>query len=88
MIFPIPECSPFNGPGDFKAQMIQYIKRNFSEVLGKDAELLDLPNGLDLIQARYPIQAGTRVGTRSASHTVIHHTPAVEAVQVLEEALV
>ncbi|MHC4663344.1 MAG: hypothetical protein ACYS8W_16915 [Planctomycetota bacterium] len=33
----------------FRAQMIEYIKAHFADVLGDDIKLLDLPNGLDIL---------------------------------------
>ena len=35
-----------------RIQMKRYIRAHFSELLGTDIQLLDLPNGLDLIQDR------------------------------------
>mgnify|MGYP003573264488 FL=1 len=43
----------FSNGGDFRAQMIQYIKANFSHLLGTDVRLLDQPGGLDEIQKKY-----------------------------------
>ncbi|MGD0093945.1 MAG: hypothetical protein ABSE73_28890 [Planctomycetota bacterium] len=57
MVFPTAEHSPFVGEGDFRSQMIEYIKTHFGDFLGEDVELLDLPDGLDLIQEKYPLRA-------------------------------
>jgi len=35
-----------------RIKMTKYIRSHFSELLGADIQLLDLPNGLDLIQDR------------------------------------
>lgn len=37
---------------DAHAKMTRYIRENFSELLGADAGLLELPNGLEILQAR------------------------------------
>ncbi len=36
--------------GNFRKAMIEYIKENFSHILGSDAVLLDYPNGLELLR--------------------------------------
>ena len=49
----IPVNDPMFAPAtdaEFRARMIKYISDNFNDVLGKDARLLDQPNGLDLVQ--------------------------------------
>ncbi len=51
----LPVDNPLYAPAtdeQFRARMIEYIRANFSDVLGKDARLLDQPNGLDLIDAK------------------------------------
>lgn len=35
---------------DARIKMKKYIRAHFSELLGPDIQLLDLPNGLELIQ--------------------------------------
>ena len=35
---------------EFQSYMKAYIKTHFADTLGEDASLLDLPNGLDLVQ--------------------------------------
>lgn len=37
---------------EFRIRMIQHIKKNFKDLMGPDIKLLDLPNGLDLLQAK------------------------------------
>jgi hypothetical protein len=37
---------------EFRIRMIQHIKETYGDVLGKDINLLDLPNGLEIVQAR------------------------------------
>ncbi len=36
--------------GNFRKAMIEYIKQNFSHILGSDVVLLDYPNGLELLR--------------------------------------
>ena len=50
----IPDTPLYNSKSDaeFRIRMIQHIKEAYGELLGKDAKLLELPNGLDLIQAK------------------------------------
>jgi len=35
---------------DFKGKMIEFIRKNFSDLLGDDAKLLDAPGGLDILR--------------------------------------
>lgn len=56
MVVPCKDEGLYSGEGDFRDRMIQYIRENFSELLGNDVELLDRPDGLDLIQARYGVR--------------------------------
>ena len=37
---------------DFKDRIIAYIKDNFADALGDDMEILNLPDGLDIIQEK------------------------------------
>jgi hypothetical protein len=37
---------------EFRIRMIQHIKTVYRDVLGSDIKLLDLPNGLEIVQAR------------------------------------
>ena len=54
MGFPTPEIDPKFSPGvDFRAAMTGCIREHFAERLGADLNLLDLPNGLDLLSQRY-----------------------------------
>jgi hypothetical protein len=39
--------------GAFTLRMIDYIKANFADVLGADVNLLDSPNGLDILRTKY-----------------------------------
>ena len=39
--------------GDVRSEMINWIKKNYGEMLGKDADILDKPGGLDLVQRKY-----------------------------------
>ena len=39
--------------GNFTLRMIDYIKANFAEILGPDVDLLDTPNGLELLRTKY-----------------------------------
>jgi len=50
----IPDTPLFRSKTDaeFRIRMIYYIKTHFKETLGPDIKLLDLPNGLDLVQAK------------------------------------
>lgn len=50
----LPDTPLFNSKtsAEFRIRMIHYIKQNFKETLGPDINLLDLPNGLDLVLAR------------------------------------
>jgi len=83
MVFPAQKCSPFSGEGDFRSQVIEYIKKNFAAFLGADVALLDLPDGLDLIQAKYPLRASVRVAT--STHVVSR--PEVETGAIEEKVL-
>ncbi|MBF0547129.1 MAG: hypothetical protein HQM08_21995 [Candidatus Riflebacteria bacterium] len=50
----LPNTPLFNSKSDaeFRVRMIQYIKDTYSDILGADVKLLDLPNGLELMQSR------------------------------------
>lgn len=37
---------------EFRIRMIQHIKNTYKDLIGNDINLLDLPNGLDLLQAK------------------------------------
>ena len=48
----------FLGSGsDFTRQMIEYIRKHFSDLLGEDVKLLDQPGGLEMIGAKYGLGA-------------------------------
>ena len=50
MIHSNSEWSHWSNKEESRIEMTKYIRENFSDVLGDDVQLLDLPNGLDLIQ--------------------------------------
>lgn len=66
MIIPDPSVNPlFRDDGrPFQDKMIAYIRDHFSDLLGSDAALLDLDNGLDLIANKYGFD---RSGTSRAA---------------------
>ncbi len=67
MMFPTDDQSPFSDQGDFRSQVVEYIKEHFADVLGSDVNLLDRPDGLDVVQARYfPHMAGSRALANAA----------------------
>ena len=39
--------------GNVRSEMIGWIRKNYGDMLGKDAELLDKPGGLDAVQRKY-----------------------------------
>ena len=52
MILPNTPLYQAKTDAEFRIRMIQHIKENYGDVLGKDLNLLDLPNGLEIVQAR------------------------------------
>ncbi|MFZ2958741.1 MAG: hypothetical protein WA705_17770 [Candidatus Ozemobacteraceae bacterium] len=50
----LPNTPLYNSKSDaeFRIRMIGHIKETYKDLLGADIKLLDLPNGLDLVQAR------------------------------------
>lgn len=53
----MPELSPHDALSahdrdDVQRHMVAFIRRNFSDVLGRDIDLLSLPEGLALIRER------------------------------------
>lgn len=50
----IPNTPPYNAKSDaeFRIGMIAEIKKHYKDILGPDIKLLDLPNGLEIIQAK------------------------------------
>jgi hypothetical protein len=39
--------------GDVRSEMVNWIRKNYGEMLGKDADTLDKPGGLDAVQKKY-----------------------------------
>ncbi len=52
MILPKTPLYQAKTDAEFRIRMIQHIKSAYKDILGKDANLLDLPNGLDIVQAK------------------------------------
>lgn len=52
MILPNTPLYQSKTDAEFRIRMIQHIKENYGDLLGKDINLLDLPNGLEIVQAR------------------------------------
>ena len=52
MILPNTPLYQAKTDAEFRIRMIQHIKEAYGDVLGKDINLLDLPNGLEIVQAR------------------------------------
>jgi len=50
----LPNTPLYNSKSDaeFRVRMIHHIKQNYKDILGSDIKLLDLPNGLDLLQSK------------------------------------
>lgn len=42
----------FDSDADAREKMTAYIEEHFSELLGDEIKLLNLPNGLDILSAR------------------------------------
>ena len=38
---------------DVRSEMINWIRKNYGGMLGKDANVLDKPGGLDAVQRKY-----------------------------------
>ncbi len=57
MIFPDDDSSFLEAEKDLKSQMILYIRKNFTDILGDDVKLLDEPNGLALIAEKYGLHS-------------------------------
>ena len=49
---------------DVRVEMIRYIRTHFSNLLGEDVRLLDLPNGLEILSKKYA--PGGNAGTAAA----------------------
>lgn len=52
MILPNTPLYQAKTDAEFRIRMIQHIKDVYKDVLGNDINLLDLPNGLEIVQAR------------------------------------
>ena len=52
MILPKTPLYQSKTDAEFRVRMIQHIKNTYKDLLGPDIKLLDLPNGLDLLQSR------------------------------------
>ena len=52
MILPNTPLYQAKTDAEFRIRMIQHIKTVYRDVLGSDIKLLDLPNGLEIVQAR------------------------------------
>ena len=46
----------FRDKSDSREKMTAYIRENFSGMLGDDARLLNMPNGLEILQAKVRAQ--------------------------------
>jgi hypothetical protein len=52
MILPNTPLYQAKSDAEFRLRMIQHIKAAYKDLLGDDIKLLDLPNGLDIVQRR------------------------------------
>ena len=52
MIIPNTPLYQAKTDAEFRIRMIQHIRETYSDLMGSDIKLLELPNGLDLLQAR------------------------------------
>ena len=52
MILPNTPLYQAKTDAEFRIRMIQHIKAAYKDVIGNDVNLLDLPNGLDILQAK------------------------------------
>ena len=52
MILPNTPLYQSKTDAEFRIRMVQHIKTAYKDIIGNDVNLLDLPNGLDLLQAR------------------------------------
>ena len=57
MVFPDDDHSFLDAEKDLRSQMILYIKKHFSDVLGDDVKLLDMPDGLAIIADKYGLHS-------------------------------
>ena len=52
MVLPNTPLYQAKSDAEFRIRMIQHIKKTYKDLLGDDIRLLDLPNGLDILQAK------------------------------------
>ncbi|GAB4281947.1 MAG: hypothetical protein Kow0029_27300 [Candidatus Rifleibacteriota bacterium] len=52
MIIPNTPLYQAKTDAEFRIRMIHHIKNTYKDIIGNDINLLDLPNGLDLLQAK------------------------------------
>ncbi|MGM0598833.1 MAG: hypothetical protein ACQETH_03340 [Candidatus Rifleibacteriota bacterium] len=52
MIIPNTPLYQSKTDAEFRIRMIHHIKANYKDVIGSDVNVLDLPNGLDILQAK------------------------------------
>ena len=45
--------APVTAGGDVRSEMIDWIRRNYGHMLGKDADIIERPGGLDAVQRKY-----------------------------------
>ncbi|MHC5056176.1 MAG: hypothetical protein ACYTKD_15865 [Planctomycetota bacterium] len=51
---------------EFRLGMADYLRRNYARALREDADLLDLPQGLEMVQARlFASEAGAAMECRT-----------------------
>ena len=53
----------------FEEKMTEYIRKNFSDVLGSDTMLLDTPNGLDTLASKYSVSSEADASKASETKT-------------------
>lgn len=56
MIMPIDGRFSWSSDAEARERMTAYIRTHFSTLLGDDVQLLDMPNGLELVQAKIQTQ--------------------------------
>jgi hypothetical protein len=68
MIIPTPDFDPmFAKDGvPFQTKMIHYIRREFADILGRRANLLERPGGLDILAQLYGPSASSHTDRRAA----------------------
>jgi len=56
-----------------RTPMVTFIRRNFGDMLGRDVDLLQLPQGLDMIRERVLLKlAGSRARMMAAMERLRH----------------